>query len=377
MKCINWVQRRLELFKIAASIGIFGFKFVHFNAAKACYCNSILTVRSSCRVDPDCDEKLASLFSALLNNTLKSFTTFSRTQFGLETCRTLNNHGASLKVLELQLENEVIPQLGVLKACIALESIKLTDDGKIIDLKSNHEAISGITTWLLSCHKLHTLTLHGFSSGAVLATPVLLSDKIQLEELEIDNYPESDQDSFHRALLNQTGLQRLLLDGEEIKTRDGLDTFVHSLCQLKQMRSLKLVWVSANFSDRHINAIIEQLENLEHLYVGGLGLRDVSLESVGYLKRLQSVTFSGLTSFTLNGFLELIGRLGPGNNGLVLTVDNANPDDGLSEEEQAYVRNALVDAVDGRFEYIFLRGKYFRTNILIVHYSNIIRSKHV
>lgn len=261
-------------------------------------------------------------------------------------------------MLELQVESEVIPQLGVLKDCTALESIKLTDSGsgRFFNATTTDEVKLSITSWLLSCHKLHTLTLHGFPSGATFATPVLLSDKIRLEELEIDTYPESDQDSFHRALLNQTGLQRLLLDGEEVKTRDGLDTFVHSLCQLKQLRSLKLVWVSANFSDRHINAITEQLENLEHLYIGGLGLRDISLESVGYLKGLQSVTFSGLTSFTMDGFLELIGRLGPGNRGLVLTVDNANPDDGLSEEEQTFVRNALVDAVDGRFEYIFLRG---------------------
>jgi hypothetical protein len=303
---------------------------------------------------------------ALPDNTLKSFTTFSRTQFGSETCLALNKHGASLKVLELQLENEVIPQLGILRECTALESIKLTDAGKIIDLKSNEEAISEITSWLLSCHKLHALILHGLTSGAALATPVLLSDKIRLEELEIDNYPESDQDSFHRALLNQAGLQRLLLDGEEVKTRDGLDTFVHSICQLKQLRSLKLVSVSANFSDRHINAITEQLESLEHIYVGGLGLRDISLESVAYLKHLQSVTFSGLTNFTMEGFLELIGRLGPGNRGLVLTVDTANPDDGLSEDEQTFVRNALIEAVDGRFEYIFLRGKYLRLGKLYI-----------
>jgi hypothetical protein len=263
-----------------------------------------------------------------------------------------------LKVLELQLENDVIPQLGILKECTALESIKLTDDGKIIDLKSNEEAISGITSWLLSCHKLHTLTLHGFTSGAALATTVLLSDKIRLEELEVDNYPESDQDSFHLALLNQTGLQRLLLDGEEVKTRDGLDIFVNSICQLKQLRSLKLVWVSTCLSDRHISAIMENLENLEHIYVMGLGLRDVSLESAGYLRKLQSVTFSGLTNFTMDGFLELIGRLGPGNKGLVLTVDSANGEDGLSDEEQTFVRNALVEAVDGRFEYNFFRGKY-------------------
>lgn len=310
------------------------------------------------RTGLNCDKKLASICSALPDNTLKTFTTFSRTYFGPETCLALNKHGASLKVLELQLDNADTSLLEMLEGCTALESLKLTGPGRAINLNSSDpEAISRITPWLLSCHNLHMLTVHGFTSGAALATPVLLSDKIHLEELEIDSYEESDQDSFHRALLNQTSLQRLLLDGEEVKTRDSLDTFVHSLCQLKQLRSLKLLWVSANFSDRNINAIAEQLENLEHLYIGGLGLRDMSLESVAYLKNLQSVTFSGLTNFTMDGFLELIGRLGAGNKGLVLTVDNANPDDGLLEEEQTFIRNALVEAVDGRFEYIFLRGK--------------------
>lgn len=186
----------------------------------------------------------------------------------------------------------------------------------------------------------------------------MLSDRIRLEELEINGYPESDQDSFHRALLNQTGLQRLMLDSEEVQSRDSLDIFVHSIEQLKQIRSLKLGWIANRFSDRHINAIAEQLENLEDIYIGGLGLRDISLESMAYLKKLQSVTFCGVTNFTMNGFLELIGRLGPGNKGLVIAVDNANPDDGLSEEEQTFVRNALIEAVDGRFEYIFLRGKF-------------------
>ncbi|QDS75671.1 hypothetical protein FKW77_007479 [Venturia effusa] len=306
-------------------------------------------------IGPKCDQNLAAILSAIPNDTLRSFATFSRTQFGSETCLALNNHGASLKVLELQLENAVVPQLGVLKDCTALESIKLTDAGGGIDLKTNNDAIAGIVSWLLSCHKLHTLTLHNFTSGAVLATPVLLSDRIRLEDLEIDSYTESDQDSFHRALLNQTSLQCLLLDGEEVQTRDSLDIFVHSIEQLKQLRSLKMVSVSNSFNDQHICGIAEQLENLEHLYIGGLGLQDVSLESMANLKNLQSVSFSGLTSFTMDGFLELIGRLGPGNKGLVLTVDNANPDDGLSEEEQTFVRNALIEAVDGRFEYIYMR----------------------
>lgn len=84
---------------------------------------------------PDCDQKLAGVFSGLPEHTLTSFTAYSRIDFGAESSLALNCHGKSLVNLELQLTNDAIPHIGYLKGCTALESLKLTDIYKTIDLE--------------------------------------------------------------------------------------------------------------------------------------------------------------------------------------------------------------------------------------------------
>jgi hypothetical protein len=305
----------------------------------------------------DCDQKLAAIFSGLPGQTLTSFIAYSRVDFGAESSLALNCHGKSLNHLELQLTNDAIPHMGFLKGCTALESLKLTDIYKTIDLeKTQHDVFLEVVSWLIESRKLNLLILNGFISGAAIATPVLLEERIKLEHLEIDNYAQKDQKTFHQALLHQPSIQRLTLDSEPVEFRDDLDVLVHSLCQLNQLRALKLIGVSAMFSDNHISALSERLELLDDLYVGGLQLTDASLESIVHLRNLRNIAFSGITTFTMEGLLNFISRLGTGNQGLVLAIDNADPEHGLSEEEQTYVRSQLLRQVDGRLEYTFLRG---------------------
>jgi hypothetical protein len=306
----------------------------------------------------DCDPKLAAVLSGIPEQSLKSFTIYSRIDFGAESCLALNCHGKSLTNLELQLTNEAIPHIGFMKGCTALESLKLTDIYKTIDLeKSQHDTFLEVISWLTESRKLISLVLAGFISGAAIVTPVLLEEGIRLEHLEIDNYAQKDQQAFHQALVHQPTLQRLTLESEPVEFRDDLDVLVHALCQLKQLRSLKLIGVSAMFSDNHIGALSENLGLLEDLYVGGLQLTDASLESIVHLRDLRSIAFSGITTFTMEGLLHFISKLGQGNQGLGLAIDNADPDLGLSEQEQMFVRAQLVNQVDGRLEYTFLRGK--------------------
>ena len=305
----------------------------------------------------DCDQKLAALLSGLPEQTLKSFTTFSRVDLGAESALALNCHSHSLANLELQLTNEAIPHMGFMKGCNAVESLKLTDIYKTIDLeKTQHDVFLEVVSWLTESRNLTSLVLNGFISGAAIVTPVLLEENIRLESLEIDNYAQKDQKTFHQALVHQPTIQRLILESEPIEFRDDLDTLVHALCQLKQLRTLKLIGISAMFSDNHIGSLSEQLELLEDLYVGGLQLTDACLEHVIHLRNLRSIAFSGITTFTMEGLLHFISKLGPGNYGLVLAIDHADPDQGLSEQEQQFVRSQLYEQVDGRLEYTFLRG---------------------
>ena len=81
-------------------------------------------------------------------------------------------------------------------------------------------------------------------------------------------------------------------------------------------------------------------------------------EALSGLRYLQWISFYGLTTFTQEGLLSFVAKLKrPGNEGIVVMVDNADIEDRLSDEEQAEVREAISDKVDGRFEYTLYRGK--------------------
>jgi hypothetical protein len=309
-------------------------------------------------VDLKSDQTLAVFFSGLPEHTLTSFTIYSRTGFGPESCLALNSHGRSLKTLDLQLDENVLPHFGYLKGCTALEVLRLTDISTGIDLESTqHDVFLEMIAWLVECKNLHTVGLHNFTSGAALITPLLIDEGIHLQILDVSNYATKDQTDFHKALRHQPNLQSLILETEPIGDRDGLDLLAESLCQLKQLRLLRLIGgISAMFNYDHISSISENLELLEDLYVAGLGLGNGSLERIASLKNLKSLVLAGITNFTLEGLLDFIAKLGPGNRGLVLSIDNAEPDTALSESEQAYVKQTLAEQIDGRLEYTLFRG---------------------
>ena len=76
------------------------------------------------------------------------------------------------------------------------------------------------------------------------------------------------------------------------------------------------------------------------------------------MKKLKTVTFSGITTFTSKGITKYIDRLATTNQGMVLSVDNADPDGRLTPDEQESVREHIQNKVSGRFEYQLLRGEH-------------------
>jgi hypothetical protein len=80
-------------------------------------------------------------------------------------------------------------------------------------------------------------------------------------------------------------------------------------------------------------------------------------DSVARLKSLKSLTFSGLTNFTMAGMLRFVEQLGDGNQGLMLAIDNAVNESALTSEEQDTVREALAAKVEGSLAYQLLTGK--------------------
>jgi hypothetical protein len=102
------------------------------------------------------------------------------------------------------------------------------------------------------------------------------------------------------------------------------------------------------------------LPHLENLYIGGFGVTDGALVGLGGSESLTQLTFGSLSRFTSIGISEFIAKLGEGNNGMVLSIESADPDYAIIEEEQTVLRDLIEVKVDGRFEYQLLRGKAAR-----------------
>lgn len=319
-------------------------------------CGSLTPVRQA-----DCaDHKLSVFLSSVRPQTLRFFETISDVRVGPETCLALNNHCQSLKTVKMSLKSEALPHLAFLKGCTAVENLQLTDTDRTVELeKTEHDVFLEIVAWLRECRNLRELGFTNFLSAAAIVTPLLLEEHIQLQRLQVDYYVAKDNRNFHMALAHQPSLRSLFLkgDGYDGVTRDDLDTMVESLGRLTELRELEFRGVSDLFDEARIVYLAEHLKNLEDLYVGGTEVTDAVWEELASVKNLRSLTFVALSKFTTDGLLEFISKLGPGNRGIVLTIDNAHQDDYLSEEEQSLVREALFAKVGGRFEYTLWRGK--------------------
>lgn len=150
-------------------------------------------------------------------------------------------------------------------------------------------------------------------------------------------------------------MEILLTSYTQHRFPDHLDTLVDSLKQLKELRELKLI-LPEILQDEHLIAIIDNLTQLEDLYVSGLELNDVVLYSLANLLNLRSVTLSGISKFTTNGLLDFVSRLRQGNSGIRITIDMADPDSMLADDDLGLIRDCLTEKTGGLLEYLALKG---------------------
>lgn len=135
-----------------------------------------------------------------------------------------------------------------------------------------------------------------------------------------------------------------------------MDTLVDSLKQLKQLRELTLL-LHEILRDEHLISIFTSLLLLEEIYVSGLELNDVMLQSLAGIRNLRSVTLSGISKFTTDGLLEYISQLGPGNMGIRVHIDMADPETVWGESDQILVKDCLAQKTGGSLEYTAYRGR--------------------
>lgn len=303
-------------------------------------------------------------------NSLVEFENLTECGIGPETCLAFNTHGESLTSLKLALPDKGIAGLGLLQSCTNIEKLKITDLNAPHDLKATqNDVFLDMIGWLKDCKSLRELGLTDFPSAPDVLTEVLNMSEIQLEELEIGGredtmYVLKDHSAFHTAIGKQTSLRHLLLKSDpEPFLPESREILVKQLCRLQDLRYLKLTRTSDYFTDDHIQALASSLTNLEDLLLAGWQLSDSCLDAVTKLGNLKSVTFNGPSKFTVSGLLDFVDHLGPGNQGLALSIDMANVDQRLTNEEQDLVRDALVAKVQGRFEYQLTRGKITGINM--------------
>jgi hypothetical protein len=324
----------------------------------------IMYLYTTNRRSEDSDSKLARFLNNMPSNTLEYFENIGECGIGIETCKALNTHAKSLKFLALAVPDRGIEGLALMKDCTVIETLKLTDTQSPHDLKEFHkDTLDGMVEWLKQCTRLREVSLTHFVSAPDILTPALCEEGIDLVDLQISARDDSmyalrEHPEFHAAIGLQTKLQSLLLKADpEPLEPVARNQLCESLCELRDLRYLKLTRSSDYFQDDQLQLLGENLLNLEDLLVGGWLLTDQTLVTLSNLGNLKSVTFNGLSVFTADGLLEFIDKLGPGNRGLAISIDMASLDAALSSEEQDLVRDTLASKVQGRFEYQLVRGE--------------------
>ncbi len=94
---------------------------------------------------------------------------------------------------------------------------------------------------------------------------------------------------------------------------------------------------------------------MEEFSTAGYDITDHVWPALSNLHHLRSLYFHALTTFTFEGILNYISTLHDTNSGLLLSVMCASLGSELSADEQAVIRDAIADKVDGKFDFVLHR----------------------
>jgi len=306
----------------------------------------------------DKDPGLASFFSGLRPNTLRSFTALSANGVGPQTLLALNHHSSSLKVLKLDgLDSTGIRSLNLLQGCTSLEVLDLVAErtAALIDLKATeNDVFLEVVSWLRKCEQLRDLSIGSLTTSPSILTEVCLCNNIKLRKLAVSGYLIADNQDFHRSLSHQTTLEHLDLKADpEGGFRDDIDILIYSVSKLSKLKSLNLLNdTSIDFRTHDIQSLTAPLKNLEELTFSGWDVNDSIWRSLSGLWHLRALNILAVSSFTLDGVLAFVSTLKDTNNGLNLVVMNQMPTHSLSAAEQDIIRESIDAKVNGSFDYV-------------------------
>lgn len=303
--------------------------------------------------DKNPDAGCAMFFNGLRWNTLESVEvvgSFMRE----ESLKALANHSSSLRVLKLHgLQTESLAALPELKKANLLNSVLLKDEFRILGRPVLLTAFEEIVQWLCSCKYLHSLVLQNLESGTKIATAVLLDGEVKLQHLELSGYDMIQNREFHKALSEHPSLQSLTLSGDATNcVRDDIEVLVQSLCNLQNLRKLRLVDISDYFTDHHICMVAKALPLLEEFWVSGYYITDAVWDDLARLRNLKLLSFQAMSKFTAEGIMGFVKTLDD-KRGMQLEVMYSQ--DPMASSDKEVIEKEIVNK-GGSFIFTMWRG---------------------
>lgn len=277
---------------------------------------------------------------------------FGEYRTGTDVFQALSCHGTSLIELRLiMFPPETIPAILFPQGCKNLVSVSLAGHGRDFSAPGNSNSDTFLETfaWLKQCKKLRSLEFTGYFGNPVIA-PILSENSIRLTSLLVQVSRIQDAEIFFHAVSNQTSLQSLWLKGDVDDYETDIDVRVNYLSKLVNLTHLRLSEISERFVDRHIVQLAGSLPKLELWWTAGRSLTDAIWSELATLRSLRRLGITAFTSFTTEGILDFIENLGPGNQGLALSVLQSGIDwDFLVDPN--LIQEVINEKVKGRFEF--------------------------
>lgn len=307
----------------------------------------------------DADHQLASFLLDLRPQSLESLEIFSYSSIGAESFLALNHHRDSLFELKLEsIHEKAMPAISNLKECTKIITLSLKGAAFLDIEKSHHDVFLETIEWLQECKNLETVSFSRISCAPALMTPILMGNNHNITKMQLGYVRMSHRNlnAFFQALGNQTSLRSLWLDGSWSEIFDGTRFLVESLSKLTNLTDLQLQDISDWFSNDDIMKLAGSLTKLEVLVTSGSGITDVIWDAVASLESLRRLDLMATTTFTAGGILKFVQDLKPGNKGFLLAIMMAEHSSDLTVEEQSLIRDTLAKNVEGKFEFILMRG---------------------
>ena len=319
-------------------------------------CPDFTTVKFYNWPEEDADTEFAKFLQNLHPTPIKSVEIFSFSRCRASVISALASFSSNLVELKLgAVEDEFLKSLPDLGSCPLLRTFHV--ETRILESSLNETIRKSISTWLTTCQSLTDVRFINDNPSLIpkLFTPLLSEPSIHLTTLELTRYDGATARDFHAALNSQSSSLRTLIlqgDGESA----DCDLLVSSLCHLSHLRDLHLLHLSDFLQNSHIKALANSMPDLEELVIGGWNINDDVWSSLASLNSLRRLDLNAFSSFTVEGILDYIDRLGDGNKGLSLSINMADPTYPMNDAEQRLVRDVLLTKVEGRFDYALARG---------------------